>query len=187
MKTLIRNAGLLLLLAIVCAPLAAASEFPRVKAKTFAKDKFVFPADLDGQKLNVLFLAMTADQDRGEYLQQALLDWQAALDEQNVFNSNVKAWHFPVLSGPPFFVKGLITNAMRDAYEGKIELSRGAVLFVDELDDFARDAGLVVDDEATIVITDANAQQLQTFKGDLTAEGAAEVAAAIGRWLADAN
>jgi len=165
----------------------AGDTFPRVKAKTFDKEKFVFPDDLRGTRLNVLFLAMTKDQDIGEYLQKALIDWQVALEQRDAFSDGVLAWHFPVLSGPPFFVKGIIRRAMRDEYEGRVSLDQAGVLFVDDLDEFAAAAGLIVDDRPTIVIATADARQLQTFKGDVTPEGADEVANAIAGYLADAN
>lgn len=161
--------------------------FPTVEAKTFDKEKFVFPDGLRGGRLNVLFLAMTKDQDKGEYLQKALLDWQVALEQRGVLSDDVMAWHFPVLSGPPFFVKGLITRGMRKEYDGKVPLSQAGVLFVDDLDEFAAASGLTVDDQPTVVITNADARQLRTFKGDLTPEGADDVAQAILEFLADAH
>lgn len=165
---------------------AGEGAFPTVEAKTFDKKRFVFPSDLRGGRLNVLFLAMTHEQDKGEYLQQALIDWQVALDARGAFGEGVMGWHFPVLSGPPFFVKGLITRGMRKAYDGKVPLDQAGVLFVDDLDAFAAAAGLVVDDRPTIVITAADARKLQVFKGDVTAQLADDVTRAIAGYLADA-
>ena len=166
---------------------AADGSFPTVETKTFDKERFVFPSDLRGTRLNVLFLAMSNDQDKGEYLQQALIDWQAALEARGALGDGVMAWHFPVLSGPPFFVKGLITRGMRKAYDGKVPLDQAGVLFVDDLDAFAAAAGLVVDNRPTIVITTADAQQLQVFKGDATRESADAVVRAIAGFIADAH
>jgi hypothetical protein len=161
--------------------------FARVETKTFDKEKFVFPDDLRATRLNVLFLAMTKEQDIGEYLQKALIDWQVELEQRGAFSDGVLAWHFPVLSGPPFFVKGIIRRAMRKEYEGKVPLDQAGVLFVDDLDEFAAAAELIVDDRPTIVLATPDARQLQTFKGDVTPEGADEVANAIAAYLTDAN
>ncbi|MBT78121.1 MAG: hypothetical protein QF789_02215 [Gammaproteobacteria bacterium] len=166
---------------------AAADRFPRVETKTFDKEKFIFPDELRGTQLNVLFLAMTKDQDIGEYLQKALIDWQVELEQRGVLGDGVLAWHFPVLSGLPFFIKGIVKRAMAKEYADKVPLDQAGVLFVDDLDKFAAAAGLIIDDRPTIVITTADARQLQTFKGDVTPEGADEVANAIAGYLADAN
>ncbi len=161
--------------------------FPQVKAKTFDKEKFVFPDDLRATRLNVVFLAMTKDQDIGEHLQKALLDWQTALEQRDAFSDEVMAWHFSVLSGLPFFIKGVVTRAMRKEYEGKIPLDQAAVLFVDDLDEFAAAAGLIVDDQPTIVLTTSDARQLQSFKGEVTPAGADEVAKAIAGFFSNAH
>ena len=92
-----------------------------------------------------------------------------------------------MLSGLPFFIKGIVKRAMAKEYADKVPLDQAGVLFVDDLDKFAAAAGLIIDDRPTIVITTADARQLQTFKGDVTPEGADEVANAIAGYLADAN
>jgi len=166
---------------------AAGERFLTVEAKTFDDKAFVFPADLRGARLNVLFLSMTNDMEKGEYLERAMLDWQEALDARDALGDGVMGWHFPVLSGPPFFVRGMITRGMRKSYDGKVPLDQAGVLFVDDLDAFAAAAGLVVDDRPTIVITTADVRLLQTFKGDVTPESADAVARAIAGYLADAH
>jgi len=165
----------------------AGDAFMRIKTKTFDKEKFVFPDDLRATRLNVVFLAMTKDQDTGEYLQKALIDWQVELERRDAIVDGVIVWHFPVLSGVPFFVKGVATRGMRKEYEGKVPLDQAAVLFVDDIDEFAAAAGQVVDDRPTIILATPDARPLQTFKGDVTPEGADEVANAIKAWLNDAN
>jgi len=58
--------------------------FLRIKAKMFDKEKFVFPDDMRGTQLNILFLAMGVDRESGEAQQGALLAWYAALAERGV-------------------------------------------------------------------------------------------------------
>jgi hypothetical protein len=161
--------------------------FPRVKAKTFDKKKFVFPDDLRATKLNLVFLIMAKNRDEGEKLQLALIEWQSALEQRGALVDGVMVWHFPVMSGLPFFIKGVAAKAMGKVYEGQVPLDQAAVLFVDDLDEFAAASGQVVDNQPTIVITTPDARQLQTFKGDVTPEGADEVTKAIAAYLADAN
>lgn len=157
--------------------------FQQVKAKTFDKEKFVFPQDLRGTQLNILFLAMSSDRDNGQYQQGALLAWHAALDERGVFSDEVLPYHFPVLESPPWFVKGIIVGAMRDAYEGKVPPDQSGVLYVDDLAAFAAEAQLALDQKPTIVIASAagptRAAPLQVFKGEVSPEGVDAVAAAI--------
>jgi hypothetical protein len=164
---------------LAASPIAGAAEFERVKTKTFDKRKFVFPDDVGGGRLTVLFLAMSTDQDNGIYQQEALLEWHAALDERGVFSDEVVPYHFAVLAGPPFFIKGMIRSGMRDFYDGKIALDRAGVLFVDDLAAFAAAAGLEADARPTIVIATADAAPLQAFKGDVSPDGADEIAGAI--------
>lgn len=156
---------------LFAATVAGAGDFVTVKAKTFDKKKFVFPSDVRGSRLNVLFLAMSADQDNGIYQQDLLLEWQAQLDKRAVFSEEVVAYHFPVLSGPPFFVKGIISRALRKSYVDKVPLDQAGVLFVDDLESFAAAANLPLDGQPTIVIADADGKPLQAFKGEATPDG----------------
>jgi hypothetical protein len=150
-----------------------------VKAKTLDKEKFVFPDDVRGAQVNILFLAMGGDREDGTYQQDALLAWQAALEERGVFSDDVMAYHFPVMEGVPFFVKGIIVGAIRDSYEGKVPLDQAGVLFIKDLEAFAEVAGLVVDGQPTIVIATSEAKPLRSFKGEVSPEGVDEIVAAI--------
>jgi hypothetical protein len=167
------------------APLAGAGEFQSVKTKTFAKEKFVFPGDIGPAKLNLFFLAMSDDQDSGQAQQQALLDWHAALAERGVFSDDVVPYHFPVMEGVPFFVKGIVSGAMTDIYEGKVPLGQAAPLFIKDLEKFAAGPGLPLDGEPTIVIVSSAAQPLEFFKGEVSPDGVERIADAIAGRLAE--
>jgi len=158
-------------------------EFQTVKAKYFSKDKFVFPRDIKGGKLTVLFLALSDSQENGQYQQTALLEWHAALSERGVFSDDVVPYHFPVLESPPFFVKGIIANAMSDEYEGKVPLDQAGVIYVDDLNAFAEAANVANDGQPTIIIASANALPLQSFKGEVSPEGVDEIIAAISGYI----
>ena len=153
--------------------------FEQVKTKTFDKEKFIFPDDVRATQLNIFFLAMGADRDAGEAQQLALIDWHVALAERGVFSDTVMPYHFPVLAGVPFFVKGMVTGAMRDTYEGKVPLDQAGILFIKDLAAFAGSAGLPLDDQPTIVIATAEAIPLQFFKGEVSPLGVDEIIAAI--------
>jgi len=170
---------------LLAATVAGAGEFETVKAKTFDKNKFVFPSDVRGSRINVLFLAMSSDQDNGIYQQDLLLEWQAQLDQRDVFSGEVVAYHFPVLAGPPFFVKGIIRRALKKSYDGKVPLDQAGVLFVDDLESFAAAANLPLDGEPTIVIADADGKPLQAFKGEATLDGVGALMTAIADLAAE--
>ncbi len=187
MKTL-SSVIVILIALLAAAPLALPDEtgmFQTVKAKSFDKEKFVFPDDIRGGRLNVLFLAMSADQDNGEYQQGALLEWYDALDQRGVFSPEVVGYHFPVISGVPFFIKGVISGAISESYEGRIAPDHGAVLFIKDLEGFAAAARLPLDNRPTIVIASAEVRPLRTFKGEVSPEGVAEIADAIEELLTE--
>jgi len=173
-------------LAVCLTPLLATAElgqFERVEAKTFAKDKFDFPSGVSGQQLNVLFLGMSANQEDGEYQQVALLEWYASLQERGVFSANVKPYHFLAMQGIPWFVKGMVIKKMAEPYEGQISLDQAAVLFIDDIDEFAAAVGLPADPVPTIVLANPSGVPLTYFRGDVSAQGVDEVVAAIEKLL----
>jgi len=157
----------------------ALGSFEQVKAKSFDKEKFIFPGDVRGTQFNIFFLAMGAERETGEAQQLALLDWHEALEERGVFSDAVMPYHFPVLAGVPFFVKGMIIGGMRESYEGKVPLDQASVLFIKDLNAFAGSAGLTLDDQPTIVIVSSDAEPLQFFKGTVSPKGVDEIVAAI--------
>lgn len=156
-------------------------EFVRVKAKTFDKEKFMFPDDVRGTRLNVFFLPMGGDRENGQAQQTALIAWHEALAERGVFSDEIMPYHFSVLAGVPFFVKGIIMNAMRDIYEGTVPLNQAGILFIKDLEAFADAAGLTLDEQPTIVIATSDAKPLKSFKGQVSAQGVDEIVAAIAQ------
>jgi len=179
MKLLIVLIGLAVFPLVSNAQMAVQGSFEVVKTKTFDGEKFVFPGDMRGTAVNVVFLGMSNSQDNGQLQQEQLLDWQAALDAEGVFSEAIVAYHFPAMSGPPFFVKGIISRAMSESYEDKVPMSQAGVLFLDDLAEFAAAADLPLDDLPTIVIADANGKPLKVFKGLVSDAGVAELAIAI--------
>lgn len=154
-------------------------QFERVETKTFDKKKFVFPDDMSAGKLNVLFLSLSSDQEGGKMQMEANFEWQAALDARGVFSDDVRAYHFSVASGVPFFIKGLMTRALRKSHDGKIPLDQSGVLFVDDLAEFAATPKIEVDGQPTVVLVSTDDLPLQAFKGTVSDEAVDEIVAAI--------
>ncbi len=161
--------------------------FEVIKTKTFDKEKFIFPDDLKGRQLNILFLGMSKDRENGEVQQQALLVWHKALAEKGIFSERTMPYHFPVMENPPFFVKGIIRGAMSDAYVGTVPLNQCGVLFVDDLTAFAKQAKLPLDEEPTIVLTSSDGMPLVAFKGDYSDDKLADVISAISGYVNEAD
>ena len=105
----ILGAACLLVAMSVAGPALRAAEpsFPTVEMVTLDKEDFVFPADLDASRINIVLLAMSEDQDNGTWQGEALVDWYAALEAEGALSDEVKAWHFSVLK-VPFFVNKII-------------------------------------------------------------------------------
>ena len=169
----------LFLSSVLVAQETVSGEFEKVKMKTFDGEKFIFPSDMRGIKLNIVFLGMSNDQDNGQLQQEQLLEWQAALEIEQVFSDSVMAYHFPAMNSPPFFVKGIIANAMSESYQGKVSLSQAGVMYLGNLDEFADSLGLQVDSQPTIVIADGQGNPLKFFKGSLSELGLVELVMAI--------
>jgi hypothetical protein len=162
-----------------------APSFLRVESKTFDKEKFVFPDNFAAPELNIVFLGMNADREDGEYQQKVLLDWHAALAAQGAFDANTLAYHFQALESPPFFVKGIIRNAIAESYEDKVPMSQAGVLYVKDLEVFAASAGLQPDGQATIVLVTPDGALHEVFKGEPTPEGLAALRAAQSAYLSN--
>ena len=171
----------LLLAPAVTGTVAQAAEpaFPTVEMLTLDKQDFVFPADMDARRINIVLLAMSEDQDNGTWQGDALVDWYTALEAEGVLSDDVKAWHFSVLK-VPFFVKKIIRNGMADEYEGKLPLNQAGPIYIKKLPEFAAQVGIELDGQPNIVIADAAGTILQAFKGEVSPERLAAVIAAAG-------
>jgi hypothetical protein len=144
--------------------------FIQVETETFDKEDFIFPDDLSAAELNVVYLAMSKDRDNGQYQGQVLMEWNTALAEQELFNDQIIAYHFAVIKAP-FFIKGVIRNAMRDDMEGTFPLDRSGILFVGDMEEFAESARLPLDNQATLVFVSPDGRILRVFDGEPTEAG----------------
>lgn len=172
------------LAAVVAAVLMAlpAAALEQVETKNFAKDKFVFPDDIQGEGVHLVFLGIAKDQDNGTWQGEELIRWHRALLDTDAIPEATLAWHFAVMESPPFFVKGLIRNAIGETYEGLIPPEQGAVLYIKDLQAFAAAADVPLDGQPTIVAYESGRGVTGTWRGEVSEAGLA----AIGAHLAGA-
>lgn len=157
-----------------------AGQFQNVETETLSEKTFVFPTDLKGEKHNILFLAMGDSKESGQAQQKVLVAWQKALDSKGTLPTGVMPYHLSVMKSPPFFVKGIISGAMADSYkENNVSLDQAAILFVDDLGEFAKSADLAIDNQATVVVTDAQIKTQLVLKGAVDDAKLAQLLSAI--------
>jgi hypothetical protein len=152
--------------------------FQQIETETLDEEEFIFPDDMQGGSLNIVLLAMSADQDNGTWQGDALLEWYAALEQAGVLSDTVLAWHFSVMK-VPFFVKGLIRGGMAKDYAGKVPPEQSGAIFVKDLSKFAGSAGIELDGQPTIVLVASDGELLEIFKGEVSEEGVAAVSRAV--------
>ncbi len=179
--------ALILAVCLSLLSMTSVADMETVKTKTFDGEKFIFPKDIKGTPLSLLFLAMGKDQENGTLQQQQQIEWHKALTEKGILSEQVAAYHFPVMESPPFFVKGIIRNAMADAYEGTADLSQSGVLYIDDLEAFAKEGELTLDELPTLVLLSEDGKMIKEFKGVYSEELAASIAAAINAELSPAS
>lgn len=152
--------------------------FQRVEMETLDGEDFVFPDDFSGASLNIVLLAISEEQDNGQWQGDRLLEWYAALDDAGVLSADVKAYHFSVMK-VPWFVKGLIRGGLADDYAGKVPADQAGALFVKNIEKFAAAPGVALDGQPTIILVAANGAFLETFKGEVSEAGVGQVVQAV--------
>jgi hypothetical protein len=155
--------------------LSTAHAFEQVEAKSFAGDGFVFPDQVSGSAVHLLFLSIATDQDNGTAQGDALIEWHKALNEAGAINAKVLAWHFPVIENPPFFVKGLIRRGIAKSYAELLPPEQGAVLFVKNIQRFADAAGVEFDGQPTLMLYTEGRQIIGVYRGDVNDADVAEI------------
>ncbi len=155
--------------------LSSAQAFEQVEAKSFAGDNFVFPDDVRGSAVHVVFLGIALDQDNGTAQGDALIAWHKALNDAGAMHADVLPWHFPVIENPPFFVKGLIRRGIAKTYVGLLPPEQGAVLFVKNIQRFADVAGVEFDGRPTVILYTEDRQVLAVYRGEVNDADVAEI------------
>ncbi|MEJ2139367.1 MAG: hypothetical protein P8Y61_07955 [Gammaproteobacteria bacterium] len=162
---------------------ANTNSFQKVEIETLDEEDFIFPDDLRAKSLNIVLLAISKEQDNGQWQGDRLIEWYAALDEKGVLSDDVLGYHFSVMK-VPFFVKGLIRGGLADSYEGKVPPDQAGAIFVKDIAAFASSAGIALDGQPTIVLVSANGELLQIFKGEVSEPATQAVASAVASYTA---
>jgi hypothetical protein len=157
--------------------------FQQIETETLDKEDFVFPDDLRARSLNIVFLALSEEQDNGTWQGESLVEWYVALDAKGMLSEDVMAWHFSFLK-VPWFVKGFIRKGMAKDYAGNIPLDQAAPVFVKDVPGFAAEAGIAMDGQPSIVLVSPDGELLQLFKGEATDENVALLSAVVIDYLA---
>jgi hypothetical protein len=152
--------------------------FQRVEMETLDGEDFVFPDDFSGASLNIVLLAISEEQDNGQWQGDRLLEWYAALDDAGVLSADVKAYHVSVMK-VPFFVKGLIRRGLSRDYAGKVPADQAGALFVKNIEKFAAAPGIELDGQPAIILVATNGTILETFKGEVSDAGVDQVVQAV--------
>lgn len=169
---------LLLIFQATVTAYADTGSFQEVETETLDEEDFVFPDDLNAKSLNIVLLAISKEQDNGQWQGDRLIEWYAALEEQGVLSDEVLAYHFSVMK-VPFFVKGLVRGGLADSYAGKVPPDQAGAIFVKDVQSFARSAGIELDGQPSIILVSADGELLQIFKGEATEANVQAVASAV--------
>lgn len=169
-KTLI-----MILVVTFCSFLLFSATFEEEKSKTADGENFLFPVDALKTGPALFALTMGKDRENGEVQQMHVIGWQEHFDKNPTLLGTIPVYHFPVLSGVPFFVKGTIRNALYKFYADKADPSRVGVLFVSKTEKFAELAGFPADDSGTIVVVASDGSVAGYVKGEVTSEKVAHL------------
>ncbi len=143
------------------------ANFEEEKTKTSDGEKFVFPADALRTGPAIFAITMAKDRENGSLQQLQVLGWQEYFNQNPNMLGSVPLYHFPVLSGVPFFAKGLIRNALYDYYADKTDPSKVGVLFISKREKFADQAGFPLDNNGTLVVVAPDGAIKGCVKGEV--------------------
>jgi hypothetical protein len=141
---------------------------PTIEAETFDEEDFIFPEALKGQPISVVFLLLSSDREHGESQRAASIAWQQVLDSDKVLPENILAYHFPVMKHVPFFVRGMVVSSFSDAFEATVPANQSGMLFVDDLDVFAKENNFTVDQGPLILFISTEGNILDSLSGELS-------------------
>lgn len=158
----------MLLMTFVCIPILFSASFEEEKTKTADGENFLFPNDGIKNGPAIFALTMGKDRDNGSAQQKEVIAWQQYFTENPTLVGTTPVYHFPVLSGVPFFVKGTIRKALYDYYAEIVDPSRVGVLFVSKTEKFVEQAGIPFDDESSLVVVAPDGSIAGFVKGGVT-------------------
>ena len=128
------------------------AETQEIKMSTFDGKKFIFPADIKGSPLSLLFLAVADNRNDGELQQKILIEWHLALESSDMFTEHLSSYHFSVVSKAPFFVRKLIASKIADVYKGIVSPGKSGAIFVKDLNFFTSDPRFSLNGKPSLVL-----------------------------------
>jgi len=153
---------------VICASSIFSATFEEEKTKTADGENFLFPNDALRNGPAIFALTMGKDRDNGEVQQEEVIAWQTYFNENPNTVGLIPVYHFPVLSGVPFFIKGTIRNALYDYYTDVVDSAKVGVLFVSKTEKFAKQAEIPLDDECILVAVASDGSIAGYVKGMVT-------------------
>lgn len=164
-----KTLAVVLVLAFSFCMLFSAS-FAEEKTKSSDGKDFLFPQDALQAGAAIFALSLGTDRENGEEQQSSLLGWQTYFNDNPTVVGSIPVYHFPVLAGVPFFVKGAIRKALYESYVGLVDPGRVAILFISKAESFAKRANLPLDRESTLAVVASDGTMAGYVKGPLSLE-----------------
>lgn len=155
---------------------------PTIEAETFDGDKFVFPQDLAGKPFSVVFLSLSSSRETGEALRSASIAWQSSLKNSGGLPEGIQAYHFLAMGEVPFFVEGMVTDAMAEAFESSVASDRSGLLFLEDIAEFSKHSQLIVDEGPDVLLISASGEILEKVHGEANDKTMAALKAAIAKY-----
>ena len=159
---------IILMMFTICTSCIFSASFEEEKIKTADGENFLFPEDALQTGPAIFALSMGKDRENGETQQAELILWQQYFNDNPKTLGSLPVYHFPILSGVPFFVKGAIRKALYEYYVDIVDPARVGVLFVSKTEQFAKQAQIPFDDESTLVVVTRDGFIAGFVKGEVT-------------------
>lgn len=122
--------------ALLSAAGAFSQRLPDIDARSGSGDSGSLHEFLHDSRNTLVALSMAEDQDTGEAQLQTLLETHQTLDRRTNL-SRYSIIHVNVITGAPWFVRGVIRRGLTGEYEDPVEDEQVIVLFIDDLDEFS--------------------------------------------------
>ncbi|HLW21968.1 MAG TPA: hypothetical protein VKZ39_02160 [Sphaerochaetaceae bacterium] len=147
--------------------LMSGASFATVETKTLDGADFTFPDDALKTQITLFALALGTSRASGEMQQGHLLQWQRLLESDGGSLGKIPIYHFPVLDVPRF-IQGVVRRGIAKSYDELVPPDQGAILFLKQADEFASQAGIPIDDQATLAVVRSDRSIVGFVKGPPT-------------------
>lgn len=145
------NIIIMLLITMISVSNLFGGTFANVDAKTIDGQDFSFPDDAVSGGPVLFAIAMGTSRESGEVQQAQLIDWERYIRQQESALSSLPFYHFPIIEAPRF-VQGIIRKGIAKSYENIVPSDKAAVIFIKDTENFAAQARIPLDDQATVVL-----------------------------------